>query len=170
MPKASSSAVPKAVAGIRALRERLAEDAPGYGAAVQFERDAEAFCQAVRGELRKRRKLKKLDQEELGASIGLTQSAISRIERSEGDIGLKSIYRYASALGLHPVVTFTPSVDNLLGDVAGEQGEVGQLGKELQQVADHFTGEQAKLMQSLSEDVAKLIASVADAARQTRSS
>lgn len=39
----SNNAVPKAVAGIRALRERLAEESPAYGAAVQFERDAETF-------------------------------------------------------------------------------------------------------------------------------
>ncbi|MGH6916373.1 MAG: hypothetical protein ACREJ0_01565 [Geminicoccaceae bacterium] len=67
-------------------------------------------------------------------------------------------------------MTFAPSVDDLLCGVVGHSGDVGQLGKELQQVADHFTGEKAKVMQSLSEDVARLIASVADAARQERSS
>jgi transcriptional regulator with XRE-family HTH domain len=161
-----NDAVPQAVAAIRALRDRLAEEGPRYGAAVLFERDAEAFCQAVRSELRKRRRQKKLNQQELGAAVGLTQSAISRIERSEGDIGLKSIYRYATALGLQPVVTFTPSVDDLLG----ERGDAGELGEELQQAADDLTGEPVRLMQSLSEKMAKLIASVADAARRTRSS
>lgn len=162
--------VPKAVAGIRALRERLAEDSPAYAEAVALEREAEAFCQSIRGELRKRRKAKKLDQQELGLLIGLTQSAISRIERSEGDIGLKSIYRYARALGLRPFIAFTPSAEDLLSGVVSEPGETEQLGKELRQAADHFTGEQAKLMQSLSEDVERLITSVADAARQARSS
>jgi transcriptional regulator with XRE-family HTH domain len=122
-----------------------------------------ASCASVAGQ-------RKLDQHELGAAVGLTQSAISRIERSAGDIGLKSIYRYARALGLQPVVTFTPSVDELLCGVAGERGDPGQLGNELQQTADHVSGEQAKLMQSLPEGIAALIASVADAAKQTRSS
>jgi transcriptional regulator with XRE-family HTH domain len=161
--------VPKAVAGIRALRDRLAQDSAAYAEAVAFEREAEAFCQSIRGELRRRRRLKKLDQQELGALIGLTQSAVSRIERNEGDIGLKSIYRYARALGLRPFIAFTPSAEDLLGGVIGEAGKV-QRGKELRQVADHVADEQAKLMQSLSEDVERLITRVADAARQARSS
>lgn len=167
MPKEKT---PKAVAGIRALRDRLAKESPGYALAVAFEREAEAFCQSVRGELRKRRKARSLDQRDLGELVGLTQSAISRIERSEGDIGLKSIYRYARALGLRPFIAFTPSAEDLLGGVISEQGEALQLDKDLRQAADHFAGEQAKLMQSLSEDVEKLITSVADAARQARTS
>jgi len=164
-----SAATPKAVAGVRALRRRLAEDVPDYAEAVRFEREAEAFCLSLRAELRKRRKAKHLDQEALGERIGLTQSAVSRIERSQGDIGLKSLYRYARALGLQPVISFTPSVEELLDEVTGAPDEAGQLGQQLLlQAAAHFTGEQAKMMQSLSEDVAELVTRLADAAKTVR--
>ncbi len=104
------AAAGKAVAGIRALRADLAQEIPGFAAAVELERGAEDFCLAARADLRDRRKAMSLDQAELARRLDMTQSAISKIEKGEGDLGLKTLYRYAEALGCRPLLLLVPSV------------------------------------------------------------
>ncbi len=98
----------KAAAGIRALRDRLSKSSPGFAKASDAEARMEAFCASVRNDLQLRRRDKKLNQEEVAGRLNLTQSAISKIEVGDGDIGLRTLYRYAGAIGLRPVVTFMP--------------------------------------------------------------
>jgi DNA-binding XRE family transcriptional regulator len=98
----------KAVAGIQALRDRLSKSSPGFAKASDAEARMEAFCASVRNDLQLRRRNKNLNQEEVAGRLNLTQSAISKIEAGDGDIGLRTIYRYAGAIGLRPIVTFTP--------------------------------------------------------------
>lgn len=107
-------AVPKAVAGIRAMRDRLAAEIPSFAAAQELEQAAESFCRSVRADLRSRRKQQGLDQAELGARMDMTQSTVSKMEKGEGDLGLKTLYRFAEALGFRPVVLLVPSVRLML--------------------------------------------------------
>jgi transcriptional regulator with XRE-family HTH domain len=100
----------KAVEGIRAFAAELAENVPGFAEAAEIEREADQFCQSVRKSLAQQRAMKCLEQSALAREMGLSQPAISRIERGEGDIGLKTIFRYSRALGLKPYLTFAPSV------------------------------------------------------------
>jgi transcriptional regulator with XRE-family HTH domain len=99
----------KAVAGVRAFRRRLAETVPAYGEAVALENEAEAFCRELRLSLREQRKRAGLDQRALADRLDMTQSAVSKIESGEGDFGLKTLFRYAQALGLRPVCGFIPT-------------------------------------------------------------
>jgi DNA-binding XRE family transcriptional regulator len=98
----------KAAAGIQALRDRLSKSSPGFAKASDAEARMEAFCASVRSDLQMRRRAKELNQEEVAGWLNLTQSAISKIEGGDGDIGLRTLYRYARAIGLRPIVTFTP--------------------------------------------------------------
>ncbi len=98
----------KAAAGIRALRDRLSNSSPDFAKASNAEASMDAFCASIRYALQMRRREKDLTQEEMAYRLNLTQSAISKIEIGKGDLGLRTLYRYAAAIGLRPVVTFTP--------------------------------------------------------------
>jgi transcriptional regulator with XRE-family HTH domain len=99
-----------ALRGLIALRETLAQDNPPFRLALATEADAEEFCANVRKELRYKRKSLKIDQKEMGRRLNLNQSAISKIESGQGDIGVKTLHRYANALGLRPVLGYVPTV------------------------------------------------------------
>jgi transcriptional regulator with XRE-family HTH domain len=97
--------VGKAVKAIRTLRSQLTEMNPAFSDAVALEDEAERFCREVRGNLRDQRKAHGLDQSAVAELLDMTQSAVSKIESGEGDIGMKTVFRYANALGLIPVFT-----------------------------------------------------------------
>jgi transcriptional regulator with XRE-family HTH domain len=109
--------MPPAVRSLRAYRNRLAAEIPEFRQAVDVEAEAEAFCRSMREQLRDLRKSSGFDQAALGEKIGLTQSAVSRIERGTGDIGLKTLFRYARALGRKPFATFTVSAGSVVEEV-----------------------------------------------------
>lgn len=99
----------KAIAGVRRLRSRLAAEVPAFAAAVDIEKDADDFCREIRAGLRDQRKKLSLDQSDVAERLDMTQSTISKIEIGDGDIGAKTIFRYARALGLRPVCVFVPT-------------------------------------------------------------
>lgn len=117
----------KAIEGIRALRSQLVEDNPAYALAVDLENEAESFCRDVRNTLREQRKAQKLDQSELAARLDMTQSAVSKIESGDGDIGVKTIFRYAQALGLIPVCLLVPDSRRLFPESAAAAAEAQHL-------------------------------------------
>jgi transcriptional regulator with XRE-family HTH domain len=119
----------KAVAGIRALRSQLAEENPSFVEAVALEDDAERFCREVRGSLRDQRKAQGLDQSAVAKRLDMTQSAVSKIESGEGDIGMKTIFRYAHALGLLPVCVFLPDSSQMF---AKQTGAAAKAARDLQ--------------------------------------
>jgi transcriptional regulator with XRE-family HTH domain len=116
----------KAIEGIRALRSQLAEANPDYALAIDLENDAEGFCREVRKSLREQRKAQKLDQAEVAAMLDLTQSAVSKIESGEGDLGLKTVFRYAHALGLVPVCLLLPDSSRLFPKNAAAAAKAAQ--------------------------------------------
>lgn len=128
---------PKAAAGVLALQDRLKNDVEGFAEALEFEGEAERYCQSIRAELRKHRIDQGLEQSQLGERMGLSQSAVSKLEKGEGDIGVKTLFRYADALGLHPVVLFSPA------ETAYEEA-------------------QRKLLRKLSEDIFTFTADIAE--------
>lgn len=138
----------QAVEGIRALQTELAALNPRYADAVELESDAENFCRDVRRGLRENRRAQGLDQADVGRMLDLTQSAVSKIESGEGDIGLKTIFRYAYALGLIPVCTFLPDSSRLFPQVAAGAAKA---------VQDFQTG----LVKDTSEAVANAVAGFA---------
>jgi transcriptional regulator with XRE-family HTH domain len=77
--------------------------------AIEWLRKAPSLRLLSRLKLGKQRKIKGLDQSTAGKSMDMSQSAVSKIETGEGDIGMKTIFRYARALGLHPVCVFMPA-------------------------------------------------------------
>lgn len=99
----------KAEIGVQALRRRLAAENPEFAGAEKEEAGASAFCVAVRKTLERHREERHLQQNDVAAYMNMTQSAISKIENGRGDIGLRTVHRYARALGLRPVVLFVPA-------------------------------------------------------------
>jgi DNA-binding XRE family transcriptional regulator len=96
----------KAEAGLRSMRERLRKDNPPFAKASDLEAQANALCALVRKMLCELRSSRDVKQAELAGRMGLTQSAISKIETGHGDVSLRTVYRYASALGMRPVLEF----------------------------------------------------------------
>jgi transcriptional regulator with XRE-family HTH domain len=91
-----------------ALRDRLADANPRFKAAASIERDAEAFCEKIRSDLRSHRIALGVSQKELAGRLELGQSAISKIESGRGDLSLKMVFRLAEALGLESAYAFGP--------------------------------------------------------------
>ena len=112
-PRAAGKSAPKALGGLESMRKALRKADPSFAAAEAAVREAVAFCASVRTELRQRRKDVGLDQSALGERLGLSQSAVSKIENGRGDIGLETIYEYADAVGLRPVVVFVPAAQTM---------------------------------------------------------
>ncbi len=155
-----------AVQGIRAFRERAANEVPELREALHVEADAEGFCRATRDGLRTHRKQHGLDQAQLGEAMGLTQSAVSRIERGSGDIGLKTLFRYARALGLKPYITFSPSAVSALGEVAAASPDTAVVAA----VAAGLDHEQDRFFHSLSREMAthmNMMTAVVEQMRET---
>ncbi|MCB2102624.1 MAG: helix-turn-helix transcriptional regulator [Rhodobacterales bacterium] len=157
----TAETTPRAVAGVRALRDRLAEEVPEFGEAVRLGADAEAFCRAVRQALRAHRKNQHLEQGDLGERLDLSQSAVSRMERGQGDLGLKSVYRYARALGLQPIITFAPSAESIM---AGQVGEVDA--ESLRLAMDFVNDERARLLRTVSNGLDVLLVETVSATRK----
>lgn len=97
----------KGVAGIRMLRDSLAADIPAFAEAVATRRRADSQVADLRRQLRDRRIAMNLDQQAMADRMGVSQSAISKIENGTGDLGYRTIYRYAAALGVEPVLGFS---------------------------------------------------------------
>ncbi len=142
----TAASVPRAVAGVRALRDRLAAENPSFAAAVEATSRADAFCQSVRQDLRALRKQRGLNQAELGEIMDRTQSAVSKIETGQGDLGLQAVYRYAEAMGCHPVMVFMPSADAMAKQSEGEPAEA----------ALRLENAQTALLRSMSGNIADM--------------
>lgn len=158
------TAPPRAVAGIRKLRDRLAKDHPAFAAAAEIESGAEAFCQAVRGDLRALREQRGLNQTELGEIMDMTQSAVCKIETGQGDLGLKSIYRFAEATGCRPVLVFLPSAQALAqhGEAEPEAAQGAEEDPAAMELAVRMEQAQVALLRSVSGDISEMAAEFAE--------
>jgi transcriptional regulator with XRE-family HTH domain len=114
----SAGQTPKALAGLEVMRQRLRKESDNFSVAEAAVNKAVAFCASVRAELRQRRNELKLDQSQVGQKLNLSQSAVSKIENGRGDIGLLTVYEYAEAVGLRPVLTFVPAAQALVDAVS----------------------------------------------------
>ncbi|MGH7042968.1 MAG: helix-turn-helix domain-containing protein [Acetobacteraceae bacterium] len=115
MARTQTADTAPALQGLATMRDVLRHEVPGFGEAEAQARDADAFAAAVRADLRAHRRALGLDQTAFGARLGLSQSAISKIETGSGELGLGTVARYAEALGCRPVL--------LLRRTAGEGSE-----------------------------------------------
>jgi transcriptional regulator with XRE-family HTH domain len=88
--------------GLAGFRDRLRAEIPEITDALDVEEWAEAYCDAVRDAMRARRRAAGLDQRAVARAMDISQSAVSRLENGRGDLGLKSLYRYARAIGIEP--------------------------------------------------------------------
>lgn len=104
----SKSAPRKALAGLHAMNERIAEEVPGYREALAEEQILNKRCLALRNDLRLRRDTQGISQKDVASRMKITQSAVSKIENGDGDIGLLTLLRYAVALDLELVFAVTP--------------------------------------------------------------
>lgn len=100
-----------------ALKERVFSQHPDVKERYDEHRRAKAFVASVREDLASLRRHKKLRQSDLAQRLGVSQPVISRIESDKGsDPGLETLFRYAEACGMKPVVMFVPSSGDVLDD------------------------------------------------------
>jgi transcriptional regulator with XRE-family HTH domain len=93
--------IPKSNAtGITGIRAKLAENNPKFAKADSFEQNLERLLVQLRDRLKEARIKRGVGQSELASRMQVGQPLISRIENGVGDIGLKTLYRYAGALDL----------------------------------------------------------------------
>lgn len=95
--------------GMAPLREKFSRGRPMLAGAIERERQVEDFCKRIRTQLREQRENRGLDQKAIAQKLEIGQSAVSRLENGAGDVGLKTLFRYAAALGLKPMLLFLPS-------------------------------------------------------------
>ena len=82
----------------------------------ETQKNAESFVARVRSKLRSLRVIEGGKQRDLAESMGVSQPVVSRIETDESaDMTLVTLYRYAAALGMRPVLSFAPAagIDSL---------------------------------------------------------
>ena len=90
-------------------KAELAKDSPEIAAAFDFEEYCGRFLKMTRLQLKFLRKASKISQKDIAERLGMTQSAVSRIENGQGDVGMATVYRYTMALCLRPIVNYAPS-------------------------------------------------------------
>ena len=100
-----------ALAGIAALNAKIASEVPGYAEGLAATRGAHDYAQALRMKLIESRKNRRIDQTEIANRMGITQSAVSKIETGTGDIGLQTLFRYARALELTLRLDLVPATE-----------------------------------------------------------
>jgi transcriptional regulator with XRE-family HTH domain len=115
--------LPTALQGTASLREKLARTRPSFAAAIAREQRVEGFCQDIRAQLKVRRELLGLGQAEIATKLEIGQSAVSKLENGNGDIGLKTLFRYADALGVKPFVLFIPSEDRIAEQIVESRAD-----------------------------------------------
>jgi len=137
------------------LRNRLAAADPRFDAAAKVEREAEAFCEEVRNDLKAYRLALGVSQKEIAEKVELGQPAISKIESGRGDLNLKTVFRIADALGLRPVLAFAPAAH-----AAAERPPAAETAAAAAAVASAV---QEDLIRKIPDIVQKAIARVASA-------
>ena len=151
--------------GIRALRDRLARESVPFRTAVEAEAEVERFCQEIRNDVRQLRLNRKLEQSLVAKQLDMTQSAVSKLETGTGDIGIKTVFRYAHALGFRPVCVFIPSAERLFNDAPAQDGSSGQPAPVpmTPEAAVAFEEVQVKLVRSVSDSVSNVMNGLARA-------
>lgn len=111
---------------------RLGNDVPGFAHALRSERANQAFCSRIRGDLKQLRQEMDVTQKDLADRLETSQSAVSKMESGEGDIGLMTVFRYAEALGMQPTVAFSPAASTYL-----RQAEITKAVNAMERLTQH---------------------------------
>lgn len=148
----------KPALGIRAMRDRLARTSEPFRAALDIDVEAEQFCREVRNNLRELRMDRGLEQSVLAKELDMTQSAVSKVETSIGDLGIKTVFRYAHALGLRPVCVFVPSAEQLIKEMPHRRSEAKRGSVVMTPAAAAaFEAVQVELVRSVSDSVSNVM-------------
>ncbi|MEA3033721.1 MAG: hypothetical protein QOH86_1737 [Sphingomonadales bacterium] len=120
--------------GLAGFRDRLREEIPAITDALDVEEWAEAYCDAVRDAMRAQRRAAGLDQRAVARAMDISQSAVSRLENGRGDLGLKSLYRYARAIGIEPRLP----LDAAGAGETGQEAQIATLAASLNGLKSHI--------------------------------
>ena len=140
---------PKALAGIDEIKQELSAGNPQFAAALGEEADAEKFCRSVRDDLKSKRQQKKIDQTELGRRLDMSQSAVSKVEIGSGDLGLKTLYRFADELGFRPIVLLVPSHREASRFKGRQVGDIAQIELTEKELLRQLSDSVSQAMQTL---------------------
>ena len=99
------------------FKQRIFEEYPDARDRYAQRQEVKTFLNRVRRGLLSLREKKGLKQSDIAHILGVSQPAISQMEKKQGsDIGMETIYRYASACGSTPVLYFMPSASDRRSD------------------------------------------------------
>jgi len=101
-----SKAKTSVMAGSRTLKEVLRRDLKD----PEFRKAFEAHCleATVAERIYQLREKRHLTQKELASKAGMAQNSVSRIEKGENSLTLRTVQRVAAALGYSVAVEFRP--------------------------------------------------------------
>lgn len=88
------------------LRRRIEQRYPEFRSAREAREYFEAVQRDVMTALAAHRARAGLNQTEVALAMGTTQSSVSKIEAAGGDVGISTLLRYGSAIGLQPAELF----------------------------------------------------------------
>jgi DNA-binding XRE family transcriptional regulator len=94
------------LAGAQTLDERLSKELKNPGFREAFE--AHYLEALIAEKLHELREKKNLTQKQLAARVHMQQNAVSRIEKGENSLTLRTVQKMAAALGYQVVVDFKP--------------------------------------------------------------
>lgn len=105
------------------LRRELTERNPEFRKAAETRREFEQMLLVLRRAMRDTRKRQKVSQGELAAKMATTQSAISAIENGPGDLGVLTLVRYLTGVGVEPAIWLRENAPKLQPEAAEAFGE-----------------------------------------------
>lgn len=105
---------------LKRFTDQLSEQSPAFAEAMSLEAWTDELSRRVREELRQKRDRSELSQTEVAKRMGVDQSAISKLENGNGDIGLKTLMRFAIALNYVPLIVFAPCPQEVRESLKGD--------------------------------------------------
>lgn len=145
------------------MLERYSRGRPHVISAIEKEQLVEEFCQGIRAKLKNVREKLGLEQKDVAKTMEIGQPAVSRIENGAGDIGLKTLCRYADAVGMRPYIVFMPSRTQLIEQMA-EAGTVQHSEHGIVAAADAMQSAGDVLLDAVSGAIPAAMKKIAEAA------
>jgi transcriptional regulator with XRE-family HTH domain len=145
------------------MLERYSRGRPHVISATEKEQRVEEFCRGIRAKLKDIREQLGLDQTDVAIAMEIGQPTVSRIENGTGDIGLKTLCRYADAVGMRPYIAFMPSHSQLMEQIA-EAGVVQHSEEGIVAVAEAMQSAGDVLLDAVSDAIPAAMKKMAVAA------
>ena len=120
------------------IEAAILEENPGYERLIRRDQFIEGAIEKVRASLKASLQKAGKTQQDIAAALGVDPSAVSRTLSGRGDIGLRTILRYADAINADPQTLLLDALEPALGPdaAADEAGVSSQARESVRKIAD----------------------------------